>query len=293
MRKISLLAFLFGIIAWAQSAEYEYVPLVRDGVEWGYSQQLFGKSYYRNLIQGDTVVNGEAYKKFYTYQACEATADENLAFVREANKKVYIVFNESLMPVEALYNQEYLLYDFGVKPGETVTHFDWIALKSVSSVVSKIDTIEVGASLRQRFWSDGKVLWIEGLGVEEGDWLRPGCSTDVGGLDTQDRLVYVKAPDGTIEYETADAVNDPCYSRVDEIDSDIWRIARYDDRVEVLFPEGLFEVVELLDLSGRVLWCDYLSGQTQAVLPMTAYPHGIYVVALSSGRQRVARRIVF
>ena len=97
MRKILLLAFLFGGIVWARSAEYEYVPLVRDGAEWGYSQQLFGKSYYHNSIQGDTVVNGEAYKKFYTFQSCEATAGENLAFVREVDKRVYITFNAALM----------------------------------------------------------------------------------------------------------------------------------------------------------------------------------------------------
>ena len=80
----------------------EYVPLVRDGVEWGYSQQLFGKSYYRNLIQADTIVNDIAYKKFYTFKSCSETADENLAFIRESGKQVYITFNKLLMPVESL-----------------------------------------------------------------------------------------------------------------------------------------------------------------------------------------------
>ncbi len=294
MRKILLLAFLFGGIVWARSAEYEYVPLVRDGAEWGYSQQLFGKSYYHNLIQGDTLVNGEAYKKFYTFQSCEATAGENLAFVREDDKKVYITFNAALMPVESLYSTEYLIYDFGAGPGDTVTYFDWMLQQPVVSVIDKIDTVEVGASLRQRFWADDKVLWIEGLGVEEGDWLRPGCSTDVGGLDTQDRLVYMKAPDGTMEYETADAVNDPCYvSRVDEIDSDSWHVVRRGDWLEITFPEGLFDMAELLDLSGRVLWCDYLSGQSRVSLPVAAYPRGVYIVALSSAGKRVSRRVMF
>lgn len=77
-----------GAAGLVQSAEYEYVPLVREGTEWGYSQQLIGKSYYRNLIAGDTIVNGTAYKKFYTFQDCVATDDENLAFVREADKRV-------------------------------------------------------------------------------------------------------------------------------------------------------------------------------------------------------------
>ena len=46
MRKITLLVLLFAVVGNIKAAHYEYIPLVRDGVEWGYSQQLFGKSYY-------------------------------------------------------------------------------------------------------------------------------------------------------------------------------------------------------------------------------------------------------
>lgn len=94
MRKITLFVLLFAVVGNIKAAHYEYVPLVRDGVEWGYSQQLFGKSYYRNLIQADTIVNDIAYKKFYTFKSCSETADENLAFIRESGKQVYITFGE-------------------------------------------------------------------------------------------------------------------------------------------------------------------------------------------------------
>ena len=126
MKKITLLVLLFAVVGNIKAAHYEYIPLVRDGVEWGYSQQLFGKSYYRNLIQADTIVNDIAYKKFYTFESCSETADKNLAFIRESGKQVYITFNKLLMPVESLCDREYLIYDFGVKEGETITHFDWI-----------------------------------------------------------------------------------------------------------------------------------------------------------------------
>lgn len=292
MRRITLLAFLLGATGLVQSAGYAYVPLVREGTEWGYSQQLFGKSYYRNLIEGDTVVNGESYKKFYTFQGCDATEDENLAFVRETDKRVYIIFNQALMPVENLYGREHLVYDFGVKIGETVTHFDWITQQTIASTIDKIDTVEVGNTLRQRFWADDKVLWIEGLGVEEGDLLRPGCSTVAGGLDTQDRLVYVRAADGTVEYESPDAVNDPCYSRVADVDDDRWYMARQGDWLEIGCVGGEFKVVELLDLSGRVLWCDSMTGEPRVLVPVGGYPAGVYIVALSAETRRVARRVV-
>ena len=151
MRKITLLVLLFAVVGNIKAAHYEYIPLVRDGVEWGYSQQLFGKSYYRNLIQADTIVNDIAYKKFYTFKSCSETADENLAFIRESGKQVYITFNNLLKPGESLCDREYLFYDFGVKESETITHFDWITQKSVSSTISKIDTVEIANTLRQRF----------------------------------------------------------------------------------------------------------------------------------------------
>lgn len=37
MRKITLLVLLFAVVGNIKAAHYEYIPLVRDGVEWGYS----------------------------------------------------------------------------------------------------------------------------------------------------------------------------------------------------------------------------------------------------------------
>lgn len=232
MRKITLLVLLFAVVGNIKAAHYEYIPLVRDGVEWGYSQQLFGKSYYRNLIQADT--------------------------------------------------------------GETITHFDWITQKSVSSTISKIDTVEIANTLRQRFWTGDKVLWIEGIGVEDGDLLRPGCSTDVSGLDTQDKLVYVKGPDGNIEYETSDAVNDPCYSGIEEVDrDDDIVIIRNGRNLEIAVNDTKFRMIELVDISGRMVWCEYLDGQGKIVLSTADYPRGIYVIVLSSNEDRITRRVIF
>ena len=40
MRKITLLVLLFAVVGNIKAAHYEYIPLVRDGVEWGYSQPI-------------------------------------------------------------------------------------------------------------------------------------------------------------------------------------------------------------------------------------------------------------
>ncbi|WP_410066833.1 T9SS type A sorting domain-containing protein [Barnesiella intestinihominis] len=198
------------------------------------------------------------------------------------------------MPVEGLCDREYLIYDFGVKEGETITRFDWITQKSVSSTISKIDTVEIANTLRQRFWTGDKVLWIEGIGVEDGDLLRPGCSTDVSGLDTQDKLVYVKGPDGNIEYETSDAVNDPCYSGIEEVDrDDDIVIIRNGRNLEIAVNDTKFRMIELVDISGRMVWCEYLDGRGKIVLSTADYPRGIYVIVLSSNEDRITRRVIF
>lgn len=81
MRKITLLVLLFAVVGNIKAAHYEYIPLVRDGVEWGYSQQLFGKSYYRNLIQADTIVNKTLRIKSFTL----------LSLVRRRPMKIWLL----------------------------------------------------------------------------------------------------------------------------------------------------------------------------------------------------------
>ena len=88
MRKITLLVLLFAVVGNIKAAHYEYIPLVRDGVEWGYSQQLFGKSYYRNLIQADTIVNDIAYKKFYTFKSCSEIGLLRNPYLRQLVKSI-------------------------------------------------------------------------------------------------------------------------------------------------------------------------------------------------------------
>jgi hypothetical protein len=137
-------------------------------------------------------------------------------------------------------------------------------------------------------------LWIEGIGVEDGDLLRPGCSTDVSGLDTQDKLVYVKGPDGNIEYETSDAVNDPCYSGIEEVDrDDDIVIIRNGRNLEIAVNDTKFRMIELVDISGRMVWCEYLDGWGKIVLSTADYPRGIYVIVLSSNEDRITRRVIF
>ena len=78
--------------------ENEYVPVVREGVEWGHKAVYRGVNvetkviYYREQLKGDTVIDGNTYKKCYRYTERElntATA-ELVSVMREADKKLYV-----------------------------------------------------------------------------------------------------------------------------------------------------------------------------------------------------------
>ena len=50
---------------------------------------------------------------------------------------------------------------------------------------------------------------------------------------------------------------------------------------------------ELVDISGRMVWCEYLDGRGKIVLSTVDYPRGIYVIVLSSNKDRITRRVIF
>ena len=86
-----LLLLIAVSIVWSgsvlQAQEYEYVPLVREGVEWGYTGDLGD---YRCQIKGDTIIDGTTYKKFYRYTTCGLQKNTPCyVAVRENDKKVY------------------------------------------------------------------------------------------------------------------------------------------------------------------------------------------------------------
>ena len=83
-----------GCIA-SQAQEYEYVPFVREGVEWGYYQynpvHPEDNGIIRLQFEGDTLLDGKTYKKLYMYKGCDLTPDKGtlIDFMREENKIVY------------------------------------------------------------------------------------------------------------------------------------------------------------------------------------------------------------
>ncbi len=175
--------------------EYEYVPLVREGIEWRYSGD-FGIYHYQ--IKGDSLVNDTLYKKMYRYETCELEKDSPLrALVREQDKKVYargVVKGDE---------KEYLIYDFLVQEGDEVILYSDVAFWGSSDwgIVDWIETVQIGNHLRRKF-KIGLNEHIEGIGGIHQDWFVPlfalaACTPD---CNYYQQLDYVKNLE-TGEYE--------------------------------------------------------------------------------------------
>ena len=116
MRTIRFLLGLTLLLGW-QALSAQDVSLVKEGKVWKWQSMniMSGSRYeYEYFIQGDTLIDGEAYKKLYTIDEAmyKTTEPVYCGALREEGSKVYFVrFNHE--------NVEFL-YDFDLPVGGTM-----------------------------------------------------------------------------------------------------------------------------------------------------------------------------
>ena len=102
-----------------------YVPMVIDGYSWNVvhsgdggipTQRLYGTN--KEIIKGDSIINGITYKKLWEAEDCNLEKRKLLALIREdvEKQKVY-AYNKGA---------EVLLYDLGVEIGDTIEVLNWL-----------------------------------------------------------------------------------------------------------------------------------------------------------------------
>lgn len=106
-----LFAF-FGMSAMAQDSQQDYRPFAQDGKKWELQLGLIKENIYGSCMEGDTVINGEDWKKVYNYHGFPEFGLSYYAAVRDVGKKVYAIAKGSTRPR--------LLYDFSLEEGSTV-----------------------------------------------------------------------------------------------------------------------------------------------------------------------------
>jgi hypothetical protein len=134
---------------------HEYDSMIVENKLWAEAFYIY--NWYGGLSQittthykfeGDTIINSRLYKILYYSWADSLMRYWYIeSYLREDSMRVY----------EFSYDEEVLLYDFSLLPGETISGF--------YPYVESVDTISVNGKLRKRiFFEDDLDVWIEGIG---------------------------------------------------------------------------------------------------------------------------------
>ena len=156
LRILTCLLNAYGLGVQAQSQTYK--PMLQDGKMWYYRSiyPVRGADYVGTFrIDGDSVVDGVAYKKCYSDDSGEA-----VDFLREEDKKVFGEKNN-----ETGYEPDCkgLYYDFSLEEGDTAIVYLGGSVKAY-----QVDTIKVDGETYRRLYIDYSDGWM--LGTESIGW---------------------------------------------------------------------------------------------------------------------------
>lgn len=290
----------------AQEAEYEYVPIAREGVEWGYKTlaPYFNprSDYYRLQLKGDTVINDKTYKKCYAYQT--ATLDTATAtlhgFLREEDKKVYFIPNleeEDLigtwwsmkMFYQEMYNdEERMIYDFNLNKGDT------FCPAGLTVNIEDVYLVEVDGKLRKYFKAEyNRYSFLEGVGViGYGDLTYPFTDrpTDASDLHFNFERNVV---DGRIVYksEEFDDRDPTCAGQSVAAAMQTPAIAiTVSGKTVTVAADGTITAT-IHDINGRtVATAQSADGSTE--IDMADFAPGIYIVTATTATDRKTQKII-
>lgn len=272
---------------------YEYVPLVREGVEWGY-EWLYGyygiEGRFRITMSGNATIDGNDYVKCYRSAYLNVDEDRDLVgYVREEDRKVYCILLRE--PTGHVVEQptEMLLYDFNADVGD-VYNGDSQHMEDGNRVAS-VDYVKVAGKYRKRITGYGGLEIVEGLGPvssgHHGDLLSPtdafmSCSVCFRGT-----LSYVRAVEdlynGNPDRFEYDARVDS-FSGINKTEADDYglQVSQGDGWLRVGVDCDCYRRAELADAKGAVVDAVELSGESEAVLSTAGLSPGVYVVSLVS-----------
>lgn len=175
MKKIFLL--LFAVASLVATAQPDYRPMLCEGRVWN-EHAGAGLYWTKTLyLNGDTVIEGETYKKLYEHATFIINGDTVVT------DKLQVPVMEKDRRVYAYIYRKVTVYDFTLQPGDSLVlgKQEWVK-------VNKIDTISVKGERYRRFHvthvqkgflgleqpDDGPetegedALWVEGIGCDKG-----------------------------------------------------------------------------------------------------------------------------
>ena len=185
MKRLLLLIMLLPLALYAQE---DYKPLLKEGRTWNHTIANIYRQYSKSLtIQGDTLIDGNTWKKVYSGSQYEKA-------LREDGLKVYEL--EKDKPA----GSQQLLFDFGLQVGERqyftlyeddVRYLEVTGIDHINSEGRDYRILQLRQVIKhndETVYTDNS-YWIEGIGGECGI-LKPCQWVDVTGYTCQLESCY-------------------------------------------------------------------------------------------------------
>jgi len=201
---MSKIIFIISLIVLALNTAFSQVK-IDSSATWTIASISMG-NYFKNetfMVNGDSLINSILYKTVYKTNDSIFNPINSSYFcaIRELDNEWFIIPEQDSL--------EHLLYDFNVKPDDTITTFNqWLG--DVELNVFNIDSILLSDKFYKRIelgiydytggqrWNE---YWIEGIGSTNGFYLPAFHVFDIGSrllcFHRNDSLIYVDSPDGT------------------------------------------------------------------------------------------------
>ena len=221
MKRTMTLAIFMAACAFGAQAQLAYQSFAMNSKVWEKQIGAIKEYVYGNHIDGDTIINGETWKKVYNYVGFPDLNHSYYTAVRDVGLKVYAIAKGS--------NRARLLYDFGLQVGDmvgcgvegnafgclldtdeksdTLMGFPFVSYLKVE----RIDTIE-SRGIKHRFFTfsllnsyreyymNGEeavmnnVIWVEGVGSAAGPfspWMPlPSRNTFIQSCEINGKCVF-------------------------------------------------------------------------------------------------------
>ena len=280
------------IVTIGTSAAQTTKPLVKDGATWmvviahggGGTGEPYEEKVDRYTIDVDSMINGKQYKGL-----------SGGVWLREdSTGKVYILHPSQRFGCHGRDSSEHLLYDFGVKTGDSLTYYrgDWG--DSMVCWVGPIDTIIISGQKRARYSIYRNTInnpnpdtWIEGIGSIYGIYF-PYCDPfEVSfylGCYIDSEIYYQGNPNKPCEYLGFDMMASGLGFNIypnptsGMLSIDLGKV-HYELKIEVFNQQG--QLVDRHSVSGTSL--------VELIIPG---PPGIYMISLSTGAERATFKVM-
>lgn len=265
--------------------QYEYVPVVREDVVWGYYSNTNasegGKTTYIRF-DGEEVINGKTYLKCYRSDDCsfDENKSEFLGYMREEDKRVY-----AIVPQGDVLSEESLRYDFNLSAGDSFTR-----VGGNTVTISRVNNVVINGKLRKCYYynqdaTESGSCFTEGIG----QWLYG----DIISTDSNYRFVMEKNINTGEVFDHSRGITtlNPCDKlSVDQITENSLSFVQTDDRININGATGKVNVTIYTFDGVKVAEA---SGSESVSLSTTELPIGIYVVkATDSTGNKLIQKIV-